>query len=102
MFIDKRFITATIFISLIVVFYLSGLLKFTIVDTDSDGNIINDNKNDKQNNEYNNKVIKHETVLKSDYDRKVQSATKSLQNQLKQLEDKFYYDNSRFDLVYSD
>ena len=102
MFIDKRFVTATILISLIVVFYLSGLLKFTIVDTDSDGNIINDNKNDKQNNEYNNKVIKHETVLKSDYDRKVQSATKSLQNQLKQLEDKFYYDNSRFDLVYSD
>lgn len=106
MFVDKRIVIVIIFVALIITFYLSGLLKFSIVETDSHGNIIDDGSSDAGNNRVSNdsnikrNVVKEEKVSQDEYNRKIETVKLSLQRQLKQLEDKFYYDNSRFDLVY--
>ena len=102
MFIDKKIVIVIIFIALIVIFYLSGLLKFSIVETDSKGNVIDSNDSGSDNNNVSKRFheMMIEKVSQDEYNRKVDLVKVSLQKQLKQLEDKFYYDNSRFDLVY--
>lgn len=104
MIVDKNIIVVIIFIILIIIFYLSGLLKFTIVETDKYGNVIHTSNNDVNNDDVNNdvKIVNDKKISKSEYDRKVENASINLKKQLKQLENKFYYDNSRFDLVYLD